>query len=80
MMKNKSLLTIAAFGVVLCAPMATADEARTGVTGSRIKQLPAISVQDPTADKALVNADNSDLDAELQAILAEAEAAENAAE
>ncbi|MFK7887720.1 MAG: hypothetical protein AB8G16_12750 [Gammaproteobacteria bacterium] len=79
-MKTKSLLAIAGLGAVLFAPMATADDAQRGVTGSRIKQLPAISVQDPTAEKKLVNADNSDLDAELQAILAEVEAAESAAE
>lgn len=76
-MNKKSLLTTCALAALLGAPTVLANDAdRTSVTGSRIKQLPSITVQDPVAEKAPVTADNRDLDETLQAILAEAEAAE----
>ncbi len=76
-MNKKSLLTTCALAALMSAPQVLANDVdRTSVTGSRIKQLPSITVQDPVAEKAPVTADNSDLDATLQAILAEAEAAE----
>ncbi len=76
-MNKISLLATCALAALFGAPQVLASDVdRNPVTGSRIKQLPSITVQDPVAEKAPVTADNRDLDEALQAILAEAEAAE----
>ena len=70
MTKRFSLLL--ALGALLAGPAALATDGDS----AEVKRLPNLKVEDPVSEKPLMNADNSDLDAELQAILEEAEQAE----
>ncbi|MEM6638416.1 MAG: hypothetical protein AAF610_00800 [Pseudomonadota bacterium] len=75
-MTRNTLLSLTAAGLLLTGATAMADTT-SPQTGTRIKQLPKIIVND-TANKQTVQDDDADLSPELQAILAEAEATENA--
>ena len=66
-MKKISLL-LALFALT-AGPSSLAADA----TGDEVKRLPDLKVEDPVSEKPLKNADNADIDAELRAILDEAE-------
>ena len=60
-----------------CVALAAAPATLAAEDGdNQVKRLPDLKVEDPVSDKPLQNADNADLDAELRAILEEAEEAE----
>lgn len=69
MKRSSILLTILALAA---GPAAIANDD----SNEQVKRLPDLKVEDPVSEKPLQNADNQDLDAELRAILEEAEEAE----
>ena len=69
-MKKFSLL-LSCLALTAAPASFAADDAE-----NQVKRLPDLKVEDPVSEKPLQNADNADLDAELRAILEEAEEAE----